>query len=341
MKRIRILLFVLVIVALCLAPSLTSAAPTPDLAQDLVALEAGWNIWTIWGDGSHLRQITTHDKYCFTPSLSPDGRKLAYEAWVPISNYSSYSQIRVRDLITGADWAVTTNWCGEDLDPCWSPDGKQLAFARADYSQGGSLKSKIMTTSLRRVGWFRRELAVIPLTDSNAWEGMPAWSPDGKYIAYIGDENHTYSDSIWIASVKNGSRREVAGGQSGDGWSWLYTPTWSPDGQKIAFLRGEIVFNDESVIWNSSLNVVDPRAGSGQTLGEVLFTPEEGFYVSHPSWSPNGWIYFPIHFNWGDDPNTISSEIVAMNPASRAIRPVCSGWLYFDPSVSRNPFYHK
>lgn len=325
---------------ICLAPQVTSARPAPvDLAQDLLAYEQYGHIWTIWGDGSHLRQITFSSEWGGEPALSPDGRSVAYINGIWIDD-DWISQIRVHNLITGWDTVVVTNWNtqGYDRSPCWSPDGKQLAFERFDYSQCGTSRSKIMTTSLRMAYWGRiRAAAPTPLNNSgDAWEAMPAWSPDGKYIAYVGDENHPYSGSIWIANVKTGSRREVAGGQSGNGWNWLYTPTWSPDGRKIAFLRGEIVFNDESsVTWNSSLNIVDPRAGSGQTLGETLFTPEEGFYVSDPSWSPSGWLYFPIY---PDSEEKSDSQIVAMDPASSTVKPVCSGWFY-NISVSRNPFY--
>jgi Tol biopolymer transport system component len=61
----------------------------------------------------------------------------------------------------------------------------------------------------------------------------PKWSPDGKWIVYMvdKDDGHQYlSSEIYITDIKGQNRVRITEGKSID----MY-PTWSPDGNKIAF----------------------------------------------------------------------------------------------------------
>ena len=64
----------------------------------------------------------------------------------------------------------------------------------------------------------------IQLTDDQARDKWPAWSPDGNFLAFTADGRLTVMD----ADGKN--RRHIAGG--------MFRPAWSPDGHQIAIMRG-------------------------------------------------------------------------------------------------------
>ena len=70
------------------------------------------------------------------------------------------------------------------------------------------------------------------LTNSPAVaERDPAWSPDGKSIAYFSDESGEYALQI-ISQDGLGAVRKIDLGQPP---SYFYSPTWSPDSKKIAY----------------------------------------------------------------------------------------------------------
>ncbi|HMU46856.1 MAG TPA: PDZ domain-containing protein [Chitinophagaceae bacterium] len=66
---------------------------------------------------------------------------------------------------------------------------------------------------------------------SGVAERYPAWSPDGKYVAYWSDQSGEYE--LWIMEPdKEGSEKKLTNYGAG----FRYTPYWSPDSKKIAFI---------------------------------------------------------------------------------------------------------
>src|SRR6202040_1386546 len=59
----------------------------------------------------------------------------------------------------------------------------------------------------------------------------PAWSPDGKSIAYFSDESGEYELCVRSQNGLGEVRRINLGNPP----SFFYTPTWSPDSKKIAY----------------------------------------------------------------------------------------------------------
>ena len=66
---------------------------------------------------------------------------------------------------------------------------------------------------------------------SGAAERYPAWSPDGKYIAYWSDQSGEYE--LWLMETdKENSAKKLTDYGAG----FRYRPFWSPDSKKIAFI---------------------------------------------------------------------------------------------------------
>jgi TolB protein len=103
----------------------------------------------------------------------------------------------------------------------------------------------------------------------------PAWSPNGKRIAYVGD------DRIFTITGKGKKHRRLTAGERHNGMRFEDgSPSWSPDGTQIAFFR---IYRTG----RSDLFVVD---ADGSNL-RAIETPEIG--ELDPAWSPDGeWIAF-------------------------------------------------
>lgn len=128
------------------------------------------------------RPITAEDlnriHYVQDPQISPDGRFVAFVKVTPDALERGYKRnIWLFPLGGGAAFQLTR---GEgDSRPCWSPDGKHLAFV----STRGD-KPQVYLLPTNGVGGEARAL-----TKLQNGAHSPAWSPDGKQIAFLAPES--------------------------------------------------------------------------------------------------------------------------------------------------------
>jgi Tol biopolymer transport system component len=113
--------------------------------------------------------------------------------------------------------------------PCWSPDGKTIAYVRARF--GGS------------TGFSEANICTVPVngedpkvltSDSDSVKCCPiAWSPDGRLIAYFStDEEDLMAGILKILSINDGVSRVVTKVEMVHVNIEL---AWSPDSKRIAF----------------------------------------------------------------------------------------------------------
>ncbi len=120
-----------------------------------------------------------------------------------------------------------------------------------------------------------------PLVGNAGLETSPAFSPDGKQVAYSWDGNRKNFD-IYVKSVEGGVPHRLTDNAAHD-----IDPTWSPDGHQIAFLR---VFPDKT-----ELVTVPSVGGMENMIAQVprpvsLWHPEEPEQngAGGPAWSSDG-----------------------------------------------------
>jgi Tol biopolymer transport system component len=139
------------------------------------------------------------------------------------------------------------------LSPAISPDGKSIAFAAIGDLYLYTLGSK--SDNITRDRFIDTE---------------PAWSPDGRQIAWSSDRAGQLLD-IWLLDYRTGTKRRLT---STDGSAM--GAAWSPDGKQIAFL------NVDGVWRRASVNVVDVATGDVRQIHPPLFGP------GNPTWSRDG-----------------------------------------------------
>jgi Tol biopolymer transport system component len=109
-----------------------------------------------------------------------------------------------------------------DVNPVWSPSGRKIAFERlTDTSPDTDPNWSTAIYTVNADGTGLRKLTA-------AWrmEWSPAWSPDGRKLAFS-DAN---DGAIYTINVDGSRRHRLAD----TGWA----PAWSPDGHRVAFQRG-------------------------------------------------------------------------------------------------------
>ena len=171
-------------------------------------------IYTVNADGSNAKRITnigTGD--ACGPVWSSDGKKIAFYAFA-LSNPSRNPEIWVMD----PDGSNQKRIADHGLDPTWSPDGHQIAFAS---KRDGIFQIYAMNADGSNT---RR------LTKHNAEDSNPAWAPDGASIVFIsatGDDRR----GLFLMGADGSKPHGIAHSKHQD----FCFPSWSPDGQTLVF----------------------------------------------------------------------------------------------------------
>src|SRR5437764_4104428 len=125
----------------------------------------------------------------------------------------------------------------DELLPAWSPDGRSLAFVskrRADFDRDNNWDLYVMEAA---PGAAPRQLTTFEGPDNDPdTESRPAWSPDGRSIAYLqgGPLKLIYYavEKLAVVSVAGGAPRILTAALDRN----VASPVWSGDGSSITFL---------------------------------------------------------------------------------------------------------
>jgi WD40-like Beta Propeller Repeat len=252
-----------VVAAACAAVAIGAATPAGAEPASLgrivyVSNDAGnYDIYSINVDGTGERRLTRDASDEFDPAWSADGKKIAF-----VRNDGGN-----RDIWTmnpdGSGQVRLTSDPASDRYPSWSPDGSAIAF-RSNRRPSTSFD----IWKMRADGSDAVQITADSVLWAESLETDPAWSPDGRKIAFVSDRDG--NREIYLADADGSSSRRLTTNPATDQF-----PAWSPDGSKIAF------GSDRD--GNEEIYVMSASDGSGQT--KLTADPAADRY---PAWSPDG-----------------------------------------------------
>jgi acylaminoacyl-peptidase len=292
-------------------------------------------LWIAPADGSApARQLTYGATKETTPRWSPDGRTLAYlsdregvlikggagsDPAVTEPPKDAAMQVWLLPM-DGGEPRQLTYLPRDAADMRWSPDGNRLCVVSgsktAEREQSKPKPSDPperdahlvdrLQYMLNATGYIYKHPpklwlvdaetgATTRLTSGSSRDEDPAWSPDGRTIAFTSnrhpDPDLTWRRDLYAVNVASGKVRRITGGRGDRNFG---QPSWSPDGQWIAAIGHRLTerMSTRNDIWR--FRATDEQAGENLTadsdleVAAAMNSDLSGLAPTRPAWSGDG-----------------------------------------------------
>lgn len=306
------------------------------------------------GNASALAQLTNSGTASL-PAWSPDGAKVAYLD----KDESGLKQIFIQLVAdSGRDPVSLTSQIAEVDAFAWSPDATMIAFRalvpgqdelEAIKAEPGMPDIKVARRIRYRqdgVGWrgdsfyhlFVLNIAskeVTQITNGEGDDGTPNWSPDGKQIAYITDQNSeretTSKTELYVCNADGASRTQWSGEMF-----MAESVAWSPDSKRIAVTGGrdKTEVGGYGLITQSSVYMLEPGSEPVKLTDDTMRPQTNGGGFPFSANSP--------FMTWTDSAGIVlgadsrgQSSICIINPNSPDdFRLVTGDWMFTEMTAN-------
>jgi len=275
-------------------------------------------VWMTSWDGTRTVRLTNSKQGESAPSWSPDGRWLAFLS----SRDDEHTQLWLLDRRGGEGRKVTTLQSDVD-DYVWAPDGHRVALVAEDPDTAKpKTPAPIVIDRFQfkqdESGYLskrRRHLYVVDietgkatlLTPGDYDDLLPAWSPDGKSLAFVSKRRPDADrDNNWdvyvMEAVPGATPRQLTTFEGpDDDPDYESRPAWSPDGRSIAYLQGGPL----KLIYYAVQKLAVVPAGGGAPR---ILTATLDRSVASPAWSADG---SSLYFLLEDDRTVLLARVPA------------------------------
>ncbi len=238
------------------------------------------DVFVVRADGSDLRRLT-HTGSAGEPVWSPDGRMIVFAELSLVGNPNLATSVAAQLMRVNRDGSnlrkLTPLVRGRvDRPGSFSPDGTRLVFTRLNVS------------ALAYAGKTEKSIEVMGVDGSGlrqlVADGIdPAYSPDGRRIAFVTNRDHSgsirtgedeseYANELYVMNADGtGADRLTHSSELGE-----LQPTWSPNGTRIAYARQDEAFAKTIAVINAD----------GSCGHEIAGDPTRGAWFTEPSWRP-------------------------------------------------------
>ena len=196
--------------------------------------------------------------------LPVDAVKIAFQSNRDFADFEFKYNIYAMDA-NGKNLVKLTKGPASDLNPAWSPDGTEIAFAS---SRKGNLGIYVMDAD----GGNPMNLTQNP----NGGDWSPGWSPDGSRIVF--NSRRDGNEEIYVVNANGANPINLTQHLKSD-----RSPSWSPDGTQIAFS------SDRD--GDYEIYVMNADGSNPIQLTEDPWASDQG-----PSWSPGWDVKSPFQF---------------------------------------------
>ena len=174
------------------------------------------NLWSVQTGGKNLRQLTFGETSYISPDMDRHGnivatrRQIQFDIWRYPVDGSPEQNVRRGAQITRQTGNVQT--------PSAAPADHELVYL-SDSGGHGNLWILNLETQQNRQVTFEQ--------DPQVTIGVPVWSPDGKYIAYVKRGLKAWNVDLWLMNPDGSAAHKVS---DGGGWA-----CWAPDSRWLYF----------------------------------------------------------------------------------------------------------
>ncbi len=253
-----------------------------------------WGLYSprVLSDPLRVTPITSDAGTETFATFSPDGSQVAF-VWDGPNQDNSDVYVR---LVEGGQPLRLTNSPAPETGPVWSPDGRSIAFVRHE-------RRRSAVYLVPPIGGVERKVADVRLRGQDRANRHLGWSPSGKTLAIAqqagpqpstpdgrdapGERKGAVREGesrgagiIGLYSVDSGQMRRIfVGTTPGEARQRLHSPTFSPDGESIAFVRTAGLLAEDIYVTAVDGNGTFRRVTDDESRIQGLAWAEDGFLI--------------------------------------------------------------